>query len=72
MVSMFAGRGSAFGEVLGVAITLVQPGCEHTLQERRRQSLACAHPESGAPPLDIDLDAGVVRIYRAPVSTPQE
>ncbi len=62
---MFGGRGGAFGDVVGVAVTFLQPGHAHTLAEKRRQALDREQPESGAPPLEVDLERGVVRLLPA-------
>lgn len=38
-----------------------QPGLRHVREERERLELTVEHPESGAPPLGIDLDGGIAR-----------
>lgn len=41
---------------------LFQPGYKHLREERDRKRLEAQIPRSAAPPLGIDLDAGVARI----------
>ena len=40
---------------------LFQPSLRHAREERERLELNVDHPDSGAPPLGIDLDAGTAR-----------
>jgi uncharacterized protein DUF6191 len=40
---------------------LFQPSLRHAREERERLELTVDHPESGAPPLGIDLDGGTAR-----------
>jgi hypothetical protein len=47
---------------LGELIELFQPSRRHVVEERQRQHLTADLPESGAPPLGVDLEAGVVRL----------
>lgn len=56
------------GEVLGEAISVFQPSFAHTLAERRRREFGGEEVGDGAPPLGVDLDAGIVRLTM-PVQT---
>ena len=40
---------------------ILQPGLRHVREERERLELMVDHPDSGAPPLGIDLDGGTAR-----------
>lgn len=40
---------------------IFQPSLRHAREERERLELNVDHPDSGAPPLGIDLDAGTAR-----------
>ena len=53
------------GGVLGELIEVLQPSRGHVVEERDRQLLVIDAVESGAP-MDVDLDAGRVRIRRQP------
>lgn len=46
------------GTVLGDVFLLFQPSRAHVVAEQERQRQTIAYPESGAPPLGIDLEAG--------------
>lgn len=54
--------------MLGELVDVFQPSRTHLTQERERQRTAVAQRPSEAPPFDVDLDAGVVRITRPPAS----
>jgi hypothetical protein len=45
--------------VLGDVFLLFQPNRAHVVEEQKRQQQTIAYPEDAAPPLDVDLDAGV-------------
>ncbi len=51
------GTGGA-GTALGDVFLLFQPTRAHLVAEQERQRQTIAYPESGAPPLGVDLDAG--------------
>lgn len=59
---MFSGRGSGLGDVFGAGVSFLQPGYGHTLEEKRRQAIEREQIESGAPPVEVDLVAGVIRL----------
>jgi hypothetical protein len=40
---------------------MFHPSLRHAREERERLELNVDHPDSGAPPLGIDLDAGTAR-----------
>jgi Family of unknown function (DUF6191) len=40
---------------------IFQPSLRHVREERERLELTVDHPDSGAPPLGIDLDGGTAR-----------
>ena len=52
--------------MLGELVDVFQPSRTHVTQERERQRTAIAQRPSEAPPFDVDLEAGVVRITRPP------
>ncbi|MFE4466184.1 DUF6191 domain-containing protein [Oerskovia sp. NPDC056781] len=60
-----AGAG-AFGELVDV----FQPSRVHLTEEKERQRLDIAQAPSTAPPVDVDLEAGVV-VFSADVYEPQ-
>ncbi|HEX3002687.1 MAG TPA: DUF6191 domain-containing protein [Angustibacter sp.] len=43
-------------------IEIFQPGYKHWREERDRKRIEAQIPESGAPPLGVDLDAGTAVI----------
>jgi len=53
------------GGVLGELIEVFQPSRGHVVEERDRQLLVTGAVESGAP-MDVDLEAGRVRVGRQP------
>ncbi|MFD6091409.1 DUF6191 domain-containing protein [Oerskovia sp. NPDC060338] len=68
------GRGSgespgagAFGELLDV----FQPSRVHLTEEKERQRLDIAQAPSTAPPIDVDLESGVV-VFTADAYEPQD
>ena len=50
---------------------ILQPSLRHVREERERLELTVEHPDSGAPPLGIDLDGGTAR-FRMPGHAPAE
>lgn len=48
--------------VLGELIEVFQPSRRYVVAERERQQLTADLPDSGAPPLGVDLEAKVLRI----------
>lgn len=47
-------------------IEIFQPGYKHWREERDRKRIEAQIPESGAPPLGVDLDAGTALIRLSP------
>lgn len=45
---------------------ILQPSLRHAREERERLELTVDHPESGAPPLGIDLEKGTARFAMPP------
>ena len=52
-------------------IEIFQPGFKHLREERDRKRIEAQIPESGAPPLGIDLDAGTA-VIRLPHPSPDD
>lgn len=57
--------------MLGGIADVFQPSHTHLTQERQRERMAIVQRPSEAPPFDVDLDAGVVRIT-PPAPAPDE
>jgi len=55
------GGASAGSAVFGEAVTFLQPGYAHTLEEKRREEISREVLGDGAPAL-VDLEAGVIRL----------
>ncbi|PVU82846.1 hypothetical protein DDP54_07330 [Cellulomonas sp. WB94] len=56
------GADSAVSGMLGELIDVFQPSRSNVTREREWQRTAIVQRPSEAPPFDVDLDAGVVRI----------
>jgi hypothetical protein len=59
------------GDALGELIEVFQPSRQNVTRERRRQQTSAELPESGAPPLGVDLDAGTVRLRHPGAGRPR-